>query len=126
MMFLLNDVIFNLSAENFALPPTAGPISKIRMDSITRLGSELFSANPNLAHGKPKVALRLIGLIVTKTPAVNAALFIAPAKGCPPINVTVRYVGLSFDILGDLASQQAKGNLTPPYVDFHVWGRLAA
>ena len=126
MMFLLNDVIFNLTAENFALPPAAGPVSKISMDKITRLGAELFSATPQLPRDKPDVALKLIGLIVAKATSVNAALFVAPAKGCSPSNVTVRYASLSFDILGDLASQQAKGNLTSPYADSHVWGRLAA
>jgi hypothetical protein len=125
MHFLLNDVVFNLSEGNFSLPSADSSLTRLKMSEVTQLGSELFSANPNLPREDPTRSLRLIGLILSKVTTVNAALFVAPKKGCSPQQVTVRFAELSFPIITDLVHQQAQGNLTPAYANSQVWGRLA-
>ncbi len=124
MHFLLNDVVFNLSAGNFSLPPGDSSFTRLKMSDVIHLGSELFSSNPNLPREDPARCLRLIGLILTKANNVNAALFVAPKKGCPPKQVAVRFAELSFVIITDLVNQQAQGTLTPGYANSQVWGRL--
>ena len=124
MHFLLNDVVFNLSGGNFSLPPSDHNAARLKISDVTLLGAELFSANPNLAHEDPARSLRLIGLIMSKVSNVNAALFFVPKKGCPPQQVSVRFAELSFPIMTELVNQQAKGNMTPAYVNSQVWARL--
>ena len=53
MHFLLNDVVFNLSDGNFSLPPADTNSARLKINDVTHLGAELFSANPNLAHEDP-------------------------------------------------------------------------
>lgn len=126
MQFLLNDVVFNLSDGSLSLPPADSYATRLKMSDVIHLGSELFSANPNLAHEDQARSLRLIGLILAKASTVNAALFLVPKKGCPPQQVTVRFAELSFLIITDLVNRQAEGNLTPAYANSQVWGRLTA
>lgn len=125
MHFLLNDVVFNLSSGGFSLPPAEGSVAKLKMSEVTFLGAELFAANPSLPHDDPSRALRLIGLILSKVNSINAALFVAPVKGCPAKLVTVRYAELSFQIISDLANRQTHNDLTAAYVNSQVWARLA-
>jgi hypothetical protein len=124
MHFLLNDVVFNLSDGKFSLPPADSNTARLKISDVTHLGAELFSANPNLAHDDPARSLRLIGLILSKVSNVNAALFFVPKKGCPPQQVSARFAELSFPIMTELVNQQAKGNMTPGYVNSQVWARL--
>ena len=124
MHFLLNDVMFNLSDCNFSLPPADSHKARLKINDVIHLGAELFSANPNLAHEDPARSLRLIGLILSKVSNVNAALFFVPKKGCPPQQVSYRFAELSFPIMADLVNQQAKGAMTPSYVNSQVWARL--
>lgn len=124
MHFLLNDVVFNLSGGNFSLPPADTNSARLKINDVTHLGAELFSANPNLAHEDPARSLRLIGLILSKVSTVNAALFVVPKKGCPPQQVSFRFAELSFPIIAELVNQQARGNMTPAYVNSQVWARL--
>ncbi|MCX8498711.1 MAG: hypothetical protein ORN25_05040 [Caulobacteraceae bacterium] len=125
MHFLLNDVMFNLSDGNFSLPPADTNASRLRINDVTHLGAELFSANPELAHQDPARSLRLIGLILSKVSNVNAALFSVPKKGCPPQQVAYRFAELSFPIMADLVNQQVHGTLTAAYVNSQVWARLS-
>ena len=124
MHFLLNDVVFNLSNGNFSLPPADSNAARLKISDVTHLGAELFSANPNLAHEEPVRSLRLIGLILSKVSNINATLFFVPKTGCSPQQVSVRFAELSFPIMAELVNQQAKGNLTPAYVNSQVWTRL--
>jgi hypothetical protein len=124
MHFLLNDVVFNLSDGKFPLPPADANAARLRISDVTQLGAELFSANPNLAQEDPARSLRLIALILSKVSNVNAVLFFAPKKDCPPQEVSVQYAELSFLIMAELVNQQAKGNMTVGYVNSQVWARL--
>ncbi len=126
MLFLLNDVVLNLSAVALAPPVAARRFERLGMDFIGKLGGELFASEPMLHREAPERASRLAALIVAKRPEINAALFVATAKGCPLDQVSVRYAQISFEIMGALYTRQQEGSLNNLEADRQVWRRLAA
>ncbi|MBW8858804.1 MAG: hypothetical protein JF570_03480, partial [Caulobacter sp.] len=87
---------------------------------------ELYAAEPLLHRKDLEKARRLAALIIAKAPDVNAALFIAPSRGCLVDQVQVRYAQLSLDIMGSLFERQKAGALSNVEADRQVWRRLAA
>jgi len=126
MLFLLNDVIFNVDLGKIALPVDGAGVSSLKLDQVMKLGGELYAAEPLLHQTHPDRARRLAALITIKAPQINAALFIAPAKYCRPDEVSCRYAGVSFDVLGALWAAQQDGRGSTVETDRQVWRRLAA
>ncbi len=126
MFFLLNDVVLSLDAAELAPPLTSERFAKVSLSYVAKLGQELYAAEPLLHHKDLEKAQRLAALIIAKQPNVNAALFIAPSRGCLVEQVQVRYAQLSMEIMGALFSRQKAGILTNLEADRHVWRRLAA
>ena len=125
MLFLLNDVVLNLEAG--AAPPlNTKSLAALSPHALTRLGQDMYAEQPLLHRQDLARASRLALLIAAKTPEINAALFAAPAKGCTPEAVAVRYASLSIDAMAVLFTQQQRKGLTPVFVDSQVWRRLAA
>jgi len=125
MLFLLNDVVLNLEA-NASPPLNTRSLQALSPHALTRLGREMYAEQPLLHRHDLARASRLALLIAAKTPAINAALFMAPAKGCSPEAVAVRYCTLSIDAMALLFAEQQRGKLTPVVADTQVWRRLAA
>ena len=87
----------------------------------------LFRSEEPLLHRKDiERAERLAALIVAKAPDINAALFIAPGRGCRTADVQVRYAQLGVEVMGALLERQKAGGLTNLEADRQVWRRLAA
>lgn len=126
MLFLLNDVVFSLDAAEIAPPIRADRFKALSSSFVEKLGRELFAEEPLLHRFKPERALRLASLIVLKQPEVNAALFVAPARGCNETQVAVRYCQIGFEVMGLLYERQRGGALTTIEADRQVWRRLAA
>lgn len=126
MLFLMNEVVLNLDALELAPPVTARRFAKLNLNFVSKLGAELFSEEPLLQRVSPERAMRLAALIVAKAPEVNAALFIAPSKGCPVDQVQARYASIGFEVMGVLYDRQRHGSLTTLEADRQVWRRLAA
>jgi hypothetical protein len=126
MLFLLNDVVLNLNAIALAPPVAAHRFNRLDIDFIGGLGRELFAGEPLLHRVSLEKAERLAALIVAKQPEINAALFVATAKGCPVEQVSVRYAQISFEIMGALYMRQQEGALSNLEADRQVWRRLAA
>ena len=126
MYFLLNDAVLNLNGEDLAPAVLARRFGSIGFDYVQTLGQELFSEQPLLQHDHPERARKLAALINAKQPTVNAALFVAPAKGCPPGQVGVRFASLDLPTLANLQRAQATGALDAVTADREVWRRLAA
>lgn len=126
MLFLLNDVVLNLSGMSLS-PQVAGQrFRALPFNIISRLGQELYSEEPLLHFDRPERARRLATLIVAKAPAINAALFVAPSYGCAPEQVTLRYANVDFELMARLSSRQDQGLMDVIWTDRHVWRRLAA
>jgi hypothetical protein len=126
MLFLLNDVVLTFDAADLAPPMTADRFAKLSLNYVGELGKELFAEEPLLHHKDLERAQRLAALIIAKAPDVNAALFIAPGRGCRVEDVQVRYAQLSFEVMGALLQRQKAGALTNLEADRQVWRRLAA
>ena len=126
MFFLLNDVVLSLELQLMTPPMIARRFSALTLDCVQRLGRELYSEEPRLQHRKLERAKRLAALIVSKSPDVNAALFVAPSRGCSPERVALRLASLDIQLLAQLHQDQQAGRLTSIVADQLVWGRAAA
>ena len=124
MLFLLNDVVFDLDEACPATPADARRFEQLGFDDVLELGCELFAEDPLLHRNDPARARRLAWLIANRSPDVNAALFAAPDAGCEPDLVEPRFCALPEAVIRQL---QAKGRrLDAVSADRAVWNRLAA
>jgi hypothetical protein len=126
MLFLMNDVVFSFDAAELAPPMERDRFAKLSMNYVSELGRELYAAEPLLHLKDPERATRLAALIISKAPEINAALFIAPGRGCLVENVQVRYAQIGLEVMGALLQRQKAGSLTNVEADRQVWRRLAA
>ena len=126
MYFLLNDTVLNLHGEDLAPSALARRFGSIGFDYVQTLGRELFSEHPLLHQAHPERAMKLAALINAKQPTINAALFVAPARGCPPAQVGVRFASLDLPTMANLQKAQSIGALDALIADREVWRRLAA
>jgi hypothetical protein len=126
MLFLMNDVVLSFDAAELAPPMARDRFAALSLNYVGELGRELFAEEPLLHHKDLERAQRLAALIVAKAPDVNAALFVAPGRGCRVADVQVRYAQLSLEVMGALLQRQKAGGLTNLEADRQVWRRLAA
>lgn len=126
MLFLMNDVVLSFDAAELTPPMTRDRFAALSINYVAELGKELFAAEPLLHRKDLERAQRLAALIVAKAPEINAALFIAPGRGCLKDDVQVRYAQLSIEVMGALLQRQSAGALTNVEADRQVWRRLAA
>jgi len=126
MLFLLNDVVINVAAQDLAPPLTVHRFAELDFEAVCELGQELFADHPRLQHTHPERAERLCMLLLAKAARINAALFVAPSQDCRSEDVAVRFAEIDFPLLATLSDRQTSGRLTPVYADSQVWRRLAA
>lgn len=126
MLFLMNDVILSFDAAELTPPMTRDRFAALSLNYVGDLGRELFAEEPLLQRKDRERAERLAALIVAKAPDVNAALFIAPGRGCRKDDVQVRYAQLDLEVMATLMHRQNSGALTNLEADRQVWRRLAA
>jgi hypothetical protein len=126
MYFLLNDAVLSLQGEDLTPQALGRRFASIGFDYVQTLGQELFAETPLLQHDRPERAIKLAALINSKQPTINAALFIAPAKGCLPEHVGVRFASLDLPTMATLQRAQSIGSLDAVTADKEVWRRLAA
>mgnify|MGYP001585391196 FL=1 len=124
MLFLLNDVVFDLDEACPVTPADARRFDRLDFDYVLALGCELFAEDPLMHRNDPERARRLAWLIANRSPDVNAALFAAPAAACDPDLVEPRFCALPAAVMDQL---QAKGRrLNAVAADRAVWNRMAA
>jgi hypothetical protein len=126
MYFLLNDAVLNLQGDDLTPQALGRRFGSIGFDYVQTLGQELFAEQPLLQRAQPERAVKLAALINSKQPTINAALFIAPAVGCKPGQVGVRFASLDLATMANLQNAQAAGSLDAVVADREVWRRLAA
>ena len=126
MFFLLNDVVLSLELQLLTPPMMARRFSALSLQSVERLGREIFAEEPRLQHRSAERAKRLATLIVSKAPEVNAALFVAPTRGCMSSQVAARFARLDVGVLVKLYQDQQSGRLNAAVADEQVWSRAAA
>lgn len=126
MLFLLNDVVFDLDEACPVTPADARRFEKLGFDYVLELGCELFAEDPLLHRTDPGRARRLAWLIAERSPEINAALFAAPARDCAPELVEPRFCALPEPVIRQLSSRAARGKLDAVAADRAVWNRMAA
>jgi len=126
MLFLMNDVVLNLEPADLTPPVSSERFAMLSLAYVGELGRELYAEEPLLHMKDPERAMRLAALIIAKAPEVNAALFIAPGRGCLVDQVQVRYAQIGIEVMGALLARQKAGSLTNLEADRQVWRRLAA
>jgi hypothetical protein len=126
MFFLLNDAILDLDGEELAPSVIGRRFASVSFDYVQMLGQELFAEAPLVHRTHPERAVKLASLIVAKAPAINAALFVAPAVGCKPEQVSVRFATVDVLVMANLSNAHAAGRLDALAADREVWRRLAA
>ncbi|MBQ1542835.1 hypothetical protein C5708_12700 [Caulobacter sp. CCUG 60055] len=126
MLFLLNDVILNVSSQSAAPPSRVREFQTLDLAFVKKLGAEIFAEEPLLHRVDRPRAERLALLIAAKAPQINAALFVSPGRNCPPDQVTIRFAQVGIEIISDLYMRQKNDSLTTLYADRQVWRRLAA
>ena len=126
MLFLLNDRVLDLNLQSIQNPLDVARFHALSLDYVVKLGQELFSEHPLLHRDEPERAKRLAMLICTKAPEVNAALFVAPAQGCRPHEVSNQLVNVSFEVMATLCTRDRAGELNAVTADRQVWRRMAA
>ncbi len=126
MLFLLNDVVFDLDEASPVTHGDARRFESLELDYVLELGCELFSEDPLLHLNDPQRARRLAWLIHDRSPEVNAALFAAPATGCDPSLVEPQFCALPDAVMQQLSDRAARGQLNALAADRAVWMRMAA
>lgn len=126
MLFLLNDVVFDLEETCPVTPGDARRFENLGMDYVLELGCEMFAEDPLMHINDPQRARRLAWLIHDRSSDVNAALFAAPAAGCDPSLVEPQFCALPAPVMRQLKTRSAKGKLDAVTADRTVWMRLAA
>ena len=97
MLFLMNDVVLSFEAAELTPPMSRDRFAALSLNYVGELGKELFAEEPLLHRKDLERVQRLAALIIAKAPDVNAALFVAPARGCRVEDVQVRYAQLMSD-----------------------------
>ena len=126
MLFLLNDVVFQLDGAAIDPRVSGEKVRGLEFPAIIRMGQELYAHEPLLQHSSPQRALRLASLIASKAPLINAALFLAHDFNAPVEDVTVRFVNAQFEVMADLYNRQREGSLDKIFTDKQIWRRLDA
>jgi hypothetical protein len=126
MLFLLNDTVINLSLDAGEMPLDPIRFRALTLNHVIQLGAELYSEEPMLHRDDPERARRLAMLITAKSPEINAALFVAPVKGCSIEQVISRFANVSLPVMAALNTRQNDGALNAVAADKEVWRRLAA
>ncbi len=125
MLFLLNDVLFDLEETCPVGPWDQRRFEALDLDYVLELACELFAEDPMLHRNDPVRARRLAWLIHDRAEEVNAAMFSAPEQGCAPELVEPRFCVLPIPVMNQLKAREGHGKLDALAADV-VWGRLAA
>jgi hypothetical protein len=126
LLFLLNDTVLELPQMRLPSRLVGRKLRALSFYDLVRLGKELFAEDPLLQYARRGRAERLATLITAQAPAINAALFVAPAFQCAVSDVHARFANVDEDLMADLQERQADGNLDMVAADRQVWRRLAA
>ena len=125
MVFLFNDVLFELGDLREALISSACPVSEAsigRMTNAELLGlvKETLFQSPEFQTLLPQKAKALSALVYMKTGA-NALLCLRAPDTTEPSNMHLRLGDMSLTVAGELMRRQKEGSLTPRTIDQAVW-----
>lgn len=126
MLFLFNDVVFDLGDLNGVLRSGQIPLTLEQIETLTAaqlngLVREAIFADPNIAQTKPDHVRHLVALISFVAPGANALLAVRPEGAEVPAEVGLRYANVMLTTLASLWKDQQLGYLTPGQINDQVW-----
>ena len=126
MLFLFNDVVFDLGDPLEHLEQADFPLPRPQLDALSagalcQLVREAVFAAPDLPHSRPTQASHLCALIAIKAPSANALLAVPQADAKGPEHVGLRFASAPIFTLTGLLALQNKGRLGPSEANFEVW-----
>ncbi len=126
MLFLFNDVVFDLGDLNGVLRSGQIPLSPEQIETLTAgqlngLVREAVFADPNIAHNKPEHVRYLVALISVVAPGANALLAVRPDGAESHAEVGLRYANVTITTLASLWKEQELGCLTAGHINDQVW-----
>lgn len=126
MLFLFNDVVFNLGDPERAALSAGSPLSERVLRELTlgkavKLVREAIHTDPLLARNAPDKARFLAALIGWKSDEANALLAIRPNGARGPEDVQVRVASVGLVVLTQLKGLQDLDMLTPRSANDAVW-----
>ena len=126
MLFLFNDVVFDLGdlksvLNSGKIPLTHAQIEKLTASQLNTLVREMVFEDPNIARSKPEHVRHLCALICYVAPGANALLAVRPDGARAAVSVGLRYAAVPITTLAYLWAEQASGRLTPNLANTVVW-----
>ncbi|WP_300541379.1 hypothetical protein [Maricaulis sp.] len=128
MLFLFNDVVFDLGDLNSVLrsgeiPLTSAQVEALTAGQLNALVREAVFADPNIAKNKPKHVKHLVALITYVAPGANALLAVRPDGAKTHADVGLRYAHVPIETLAYLWGRQSDRPLMAADVNSAVWTR---
>lgn len=126
MLFLFNDVVFDLGDLHTVLNSDAMPLSHAQIEPLTAgqlntLVREVVFADPNVARNKPERMRCICAIICYVAPGANALLAVPPEGATHWQSVGLRYANVPITTLAYLWGIQSKGKLTASKANAAVW-----
>lgn len=131
MLFLFNDVVFELGDVIGVLNDGEIPLPMSQLETLTpahlsSLVREAIFHDPFLAQTKPEHTRHLAALIAHVAPAANALLAVRYPEAEGPDGVGLRFANVPMPTLAYLWAQQGKDELTPAEINSEVWAHVTA
>lgn len=126
MLFLFNDVVFDLGDLTGVLQSGMIPLSPAQIEQLTAaqlntLARETVFRDPDVARHKPEHIKHLVALILYRAPGANALLAVRPAGAKDPSQVGLRYAQVPLTTLAYLWGEQSAGRLNAQTANTAVW-----
>jgi len=126
MLFLFNDVVFDLGDLKGILRSDNIPLSPEQIETLTAaqlntLVREAVFVDPNLTHTRPDHVRCLVALISFVAPGANALLAVRPDDAEGFQDVGLRYANVDITTLASLWRDQDQGILTAHQINNQVW-----
>jgi len=126
MLFLFNDVVFDLGDLKSVLNDGKMPLTPAQIETLTAgqlnvLVREAVFADPDVARRKPEHIRHLCALICYVAPGANALLAVRPDGATSWHAVGLRYANVPITTLAYLWREQADGHLTASKANSAVW-----
>lgn len=129
MLFLFNDVLFDLGDvvtllrdEQLPIPPTE--FDKLTPADFVSLIKDGIFNDPALPHNQPDKTQHLCALMAYRMPGANAVLAVRYDTATAPEDVGVRFAHIPITTMAYLWHTQEKGALTPQEINDEVWARV--
>jgi hypothetical protein len=129
MLFLFNEVVFDLGDLESVLKDGTIPLPPSQFETLTTghltlLLREALYVDPHMATSKPDRTKHLAALIAYRAPGANALLGVRPDNAGGPDDVGLRFANVPMVVLTYLWKRQNDGALEPGVINEEVWHRV--